>query len=81
MGANRLGEKITALGKAIGAPITSHLLRHFAATQLVGAGTDLRTSAGRLGNSAEIMMRTYAGFLPQRDLEAAKELERTVLGA
>lgn len=37
---------------AVGAPeVRLHDLRHFTATQLIGAGVDVRTVAGRLGDS------------------------------
>lgn len=72
------GGKITALGKQLGLPVTTHSLRKFAATQLVGF-TDIRTAAGRLGHDPGIMLRVYAGWLPERDREAAVQLER-VLG-
>jgi integrase len=79
MRAKSLGAKITGLGKAIDAPVTTHLLRYFAATEMVGAGVDPRTVAGRLGHTPEMLLRVYASFLPQRDLEAATGLERKVL--
>jgi integrase len=59
--------------------VTPHGLRRFAATQMVGAGVDVRTAAGRLGHTPEVMLRRYAGFMPARDLEAAEGLETTVL--
>jgi hypothetical protein len=79
MRAKSLGAKITGLGKAIDAPVTTHLLRYFVATEMVGAGVDPRTAAGRLGHTPEMLLRVYASFLPQRDLEAAPGLERKVL--
>ena len=52
-----------------------HDLRHFAATQLIGAGCDLRTVAGRLGHGQPwTTLNTYAAFLPERDQVAADHL-------
>lgn len=57
-----------------------HDLRHFAATQMIGAGYDLRTVAGRLGHRQPwTTLNTYAAFLPERDHAAADHLA-SVLG-
>lgn len=51
-------------------------LRHYAATQLLSAGVDVRTVAGRLGHSRPATtLDRYAAFLPARDREAAELLE------
>ena len=78
--AKQLGESITALGKKAKVPVTTHAFRRFAATQMVGGGVDVRTAAGRLGHTPEMLLRVYAGFLPSRD-EAAAELLGTALGS
>lgn len=78
--AKQLGEAITALGRRAGVPVTTHAFRRFAATQLVGSGADIRTIAGRMGHTPDILLRVYAGFLPERDRQAANVLEATVLG-
>ena len=80
MNAKGLGHSITALGQRAGLPVTTHYLRYFAATQMVGAGVDIRTAAGRLGHTPEMLLRVYADFMPSRDLEAARGLEAMVLG-
>ena len=77
--AKQLGEAITALGKKAKVPVTTHAFRRFAATQML-AVVDVRTAAGRLGNSPEMLLRKYAGFLPSRD-EAAAELLGTAIGS
>jgi len=52
-----------------------HQLRHFAATQLVGGGHDVRTVAGRLGHAnANTTLKVYAHALPERDRAAAAAL-------
>ncbi len=49
-----------------------HDLRHFVATQLLGAGIDVRTVAGRLGHrNASTTLNVYAHFLEQSDRAAA----------
>jgi len=55
-------------------------LRHFTATQLIGAGVDVRTGAGRLGHSdPSVTLRVYAHVLEERDRAAAAVMGR-VLG-
>ncbi len=49
-----------------------HDLRHFVATQLLSAGVDVRTVAGRLGHrNAATTLNVYAHFLEQSDQVAA----------
>jgi integrase len=58
----------------VGAPqVRLHDLRHFTATQLIGAGMDVRTVAGRLGHSdPSITLRVYSHALEERDRAAAE---------
>jgi integrase len=54
-----------------------HDLRHFSATELIGAGVDIRTVAGRLGHAdPAITLRIYAHALEERDRAAAELLGR-----
>jgi integrase len=54
-----------------------HDLRHFSATELIGAGVDIRTVAGRLGHAdPAITLRVYAHALEERDRAAAQLLGR-----
>jgi integrase len=63
------------LARRLGLDVHLHALRHFAATQLVGAGVDVRTVAGRLGHAdASTTLRVYAHALPERDRRAAQIL-------
>ena len=57
----------------VGAPtVRLHDLRHFTATQLIGAGVDVRTLAGRLGHSdPSVTLRVYSHVLEERDRSAA----------
>jgi integrase len=58
---------------AVKAPsVRLHDLRHFTATQLIGAGVDVRTVAGRLGHSdPSLTLRVYSHALEERDRAAA----------
>lgn len=50
-------------------------LRHFVATQMLGAGVDPRSVAGRLGHSRpSTTLDRYAAFIPARDRDAANAL-------
>jgi integrase len=49
-----------------------HDLRHYVATELISAGVDVRTVAGRLGHAnPNVTLNTYAAWMPARDQEAA----------
>jgi integrase len=53
-----------------------HDLRHYVATQLLGAGVDPRTVAGRLGHAnPNVTMTVYGHFLPEKDRAAADFLD------
>lgn len=63
------------LGRRLGLDVHLHSLRHFAATEMIGSGHDVRTVAGRLGHTdATTTLRVYAHVLPQRDRDAAAAL-------
>jgi integrase len=54
-----------------------HDLRHFTATQLIGAGVDVRTVAGRLGHSdPSLTLRVYSHLIEERDRAAASIMGR-----
>lgn len=55
--------------------LKTHHLRHWMATEWLGAGVDVVTVAGRLGHSnPNTTYRVYSHFLPERDREAADRL-------
>lgn len=56
-----------------------HDLRHFVATQLLSAGVDVRTVAGRLGHrKAATTLNVYAHVLEQSDRQAADIMRRAI---
>lgn len=77
-----VSRSFTRLCKQVGcAGVRLHDLRHYVATQLLAAGVDVRTVAGRLGHrNAATTLNVYSHFLPEADREAANVLER-LLGA
>ena len=71
-GTHRYGRMCAELG------ISSHLhaLRHYSATELLSAGIDLRTVAGRLGHvgGGATTLRVYAAWVGESDRRAAELL-------
>lgn len=53
-----------------------HALRHYSATELLTAGVDLRTVAGRLGHGGggAVTLRVYAAWVGESDRRAAEIL-------
>ncbi len=73
---DRLTGAFSRIARSIGRPdLHLHSLRHFTATEMIAAGVDVRTVAGRLGHSdASVTLRVYAHALPERDRAAAEML-------
>jgi len=70
---------VNKVGKRSVPRFSLHALRHFAATQLVGANVDVRTISGRTGHAdATTLLRVYAHAVEGRDLEAANILGRII---
>jgi integrase len=53
-----------------------HQLRHYSATELIAAGVDIRTVAGRLGHSGggTTTLRVYSAWVAEADQRAANSL-------
>jgi integrase len=61
--------------RRVGVRLRFHDLRHMSASLLIGAGTDVRTVAGRLGHAdASTTLRIYAHAFEARDRQAAEVL-------
>jgi integrase len=61
------------------AGVRLHDLRHFVATQLLSAGVDVRTVAGRLGHrNAATTLNVYAHVLELSDRHAADVMRRLI---
>ena len=62
--------------RKLGWDMNIHQLRHYSATELVAAGVDLRTVAGRLGHSGGgvTTLRVYSAWVPEADSRAATTL-------
>ncbi len=72
----RVGRRATRLG----IHVTLRSLRHYAATEMLTSGVDLRTVAGRLGHGegGATTLRVYTHFIPTPDRHAAHTLARTL---
>lgn len=72
-----LTQRFRRLARRLGVRTTLHSFgRHYAATQLLAAGVDLRTVAGRLGHGGggATTLRVYASFVAAADRRAAELL-------
>ncbi len=57
-----------------------HALRHYSATELINAGVDPRTVAGRLGHGGggATTLRVYAAWVSEADQRAAAKLSASM---
>ncbi len=62
--------------KRLGIATTLHKLRHFSATELIAAGVDVRTVAGRLGHGGggTTTLKVYAAWVSEADQRAAASI-------
>src|SRR5262249_10901523 len=60
----------------LGWDMNIHQLRHFSATELIAAGVDVRTVAGRLGHGGggATTLRVYSAWVSEADQRAAGNL-------
>ena len=64
------------MAKRLGITTTFHRLRHYSATELIAAGVDVRTVAGRLGHGGggTTTLKVYAAWVSKADQRAARAL-------
>jgi integrase len=69
-------QRFDRMATRLGIVSTLHSLRHYSATELIAAGVDVRTVAGRLGHSGggATTLRVYAAWLSEADQRAAATL-------
>jgi integrase len=68
------------LSDRIGARLTPHMLRHYAATHGLAAGTPLPVLAARLGDAPGTIMAVYCSAIGSDDRAAADVLANTIDG-
>lgn len=69
-------QRYDRLAARLGIDTTLHKLRHYNATELIAAGVDLRTVAGRLGHGGggTTTLRVYAAWVTEADQRAAESV-------
>jgi integrase len=69
-------QRYERMAQRLGIQTTLHKLRHYSATELIAAGVDIRTIAGRLGHSdgGTTTLRVYAAWVSEADQRAATAL-------
>jgi integrase len=73
---NSVSERYSDLAERLGIRTSLHKLRHYSATELIAAGVDIRTVAGRLGHGGggTTTLRVYAAWVSKSDQRAAGSL-------
>jgi len=71
-----LTQRYERLAARLGIATTFHKLRHYSATELITAGVDVRTVAGRLGHGGggTTTLKAYAAWVSEADQRAAKNI-------
>jgi integrase len=69
-------QRYDRMAKRLGITTTFHKLRHYSATELISAGVDIRTVAGRLGHGGggTTTLKVYAAWVSEADQRAATAL-------
>ena len=71
-----MSSRYVDMAERLGIVTHIHALRHYSATELLTAGVDLRTVAGRLGHGGggSTTLRVYAAWVAASDRKAAELL-------
>ena len=71
-----LSQRYKKLAERLGIKTTIHKLRHYSATELISAGVDIRTVAGRLGHGGggTTTLRVYTAWVSEADQRASTTL-------
>jgi integrase len=71
-----VSQRYARLARRLGISTTIHKLRHYSATELISAGVDVRTVAGRLGHGSggTTTLKVYAAWVSESDQRAATSL-------
>ncbi|MDQ4115986.1 MAG: site-specific integrase, partial [Actinomycetota bacterium] len=71
-----VSQRYSRMARRVGLRTTIHKLRHYSATELISAGVDVRTVAGRLGHGGggTTTLRVYAAWVSEADQRAARSL-------
>ena len=69
-------QRYDRMAAVLGIETTFHKLRHYSATELIAAGVDVRTVAGRLGHAGggTTTLRSYTAWVSEADQRAATGL-------
>jgi hypothetical protein len=71
-----VSQRYSRMAGRLGIDTHLHALRHYSATELISAGVDARTVAGRLGHrgGGNTTLRVYAAWVAESDQRAARGL-------
>ncbi len=74
-------QRYDRMAKRLGIKTTLHKLRHYSATELLAAGIDIRTIAGRLGHGGggTTTLKVYAAWVSEADQRAATALSARLI--
>ncbi|UQS22997.1 tyrosine-type recombinase/integrase [Amycolatopsis thermalba] len=69
-------QRYRRMSRSLGLETHLHQLRHYSATELIAAGVDVRTVAGRLGHSGggTTTLKVYSAWVAEADQKAAGKL-------